>query len=140
MPCKMGAKKRLELRETKRDRRIQQNPQDKSILRKRLEPTLQKDNEDHIAGKGYRRQQWTQGMEEARNDTSLAVGQDEEQKKEVILEAERDNKKVHFASLMDMCLLKKCEVRTPNCISAKVRVVLRGGHCKRRLWSPRSLH
>ena len=25
----------------------------------------------------------------------------------------RDNKKVHYASLMDMCLLKKCGVRTP---------------------------
>ena len=35
-----------------------------------------------------------------------------ESKKEVILEAQRDTKKVHFAALMDTCHLKKCEVRT----------------------------
>ena len=28
-------------------------------------------------------------------------------KKEVILEAQKDNKKVHFATLMDVCHLKK---------------------------------
>ena len=39
-------------------------------------------------------------MEEARNDSSLAVGHGYEQK-EVILEAHRDKKKVNFASLMD---------------------------------------
>ena len=32
-------------------------------------------------------------------------------KKEGIRETQRD-KKIHFASLMDMCHLKKCEVRT----------------------------
>ena len=34
-------------------------------------------------------------------------------KKEVILEAQRDKKKVHFATLMDICHLKKCGVGTP---------------------------
>ena len=33
-------------------------------------------------------------------------------KKEVILEAPRDNKKVHFAKLMEICHLKKRGVRT----------------------------
>ena len=33
-------------------------------------------------------------------------------KKEVILEAQRDKKKVHFATWMDICHLKKCGVRT----------------------------
>ena len=33
-------------------------------------------------------------------------------KKEVILEAPRANKEAHFASLMDICHLKKCGVRT----------------------------
>ena len=33
-------------------------------------------------------------------------------KKEFILEAQRDKKKVHFATLMDICHLKECGVRT----------------------------
>ena len=33
-------------------------------------------------------------------------------KNEVIREAQRDKQKVHFASLMDICHLKKCGVRT----------------------------
>ena len=33
--------------------------------------------------------------------------------KEVILEAQRDEKKVHFATLMDICHLQECRVRTP---------------------------
>ena len=33
-------------------------------------------------------------------------------KKEVVLEAQRDKKKVHFATLMDICHLKKCRVGT----------------------------
>ena len=32
-------------------------------------------------------------------------------KKEVILEAQKDKRTVHFATLMDMCHLKKCGVR-----------------------------
>ena len=39
-------------------------------------------------------------MEEARNESSLAVGHCYEQK-EVILEAQRDKKKVNFASLIN---------------------------------------
>ena len=35
-------------------------------------------------------------------------------KKEVILEAQRDKKKVHVASLVDVCLLKKCGMRSKN--------------------------
>ena len=41
-------------------------------------------------------------------------------KKEVILEAQRDRRKVHFAALMDLCHLKKTELKP------KIRVVLRG--------------
>ena len=33
-------------------------------------------------------------------------------KKEIVLEAQRDKKKVHFVTLMDICHLKKCGVRT----------------------------
>ena len=41
-------------------------------------------------------------MEKARDNSSLAVGQSQEQKR-VMLEAQRDKNKVHFATLMDMC-------------------------------------
>ena len=47
-------------------------------------------------------------MEEARNDSSMASGESQEQKTEVILEAHRNKTKVHFATLMiDICHLKK---------------------------------
>ena len=55
-------------------------------------------------------------------------------KKEVILEARRDKKKVHSATLKDMCHLKKCGVRTQ--ISEVQRSIPSPRrHCKRRLWS-----
>ena len=46
-------------------------------------------------------------------------------KKEVILEAQRDNKKVHFATLMDVCHLKIAELE-PKLQKCEGRVVLRG--------------
>ena len=46
-------------------------------------------------------------------------------KKEVVLEARRDKKKVHFATLMDICHLKKAELE-PKFQKYKGRVVLRG--------------
>ena len=46
-------------------------------------------------------------------------------KKEVILEAQRDKKKVHFASLMDICHLKNSKFK-PEFQMYKGRVVLRG--------------
>ena len=42
------------------------------------------------------------------------------------LEAQRYKKKVHFATLMDICHLKKCGVRTNKLQKYKGRVVLRG--------------
>ena len=59
-------------------------------------------------------------------------------KKEVILEAQRDKTKVHFATLMDMPF-QKCRVRTQI---AEVQRQSRapGRHCERRLWSLRGLH
>ena len=55
-------------------------------------------------------------------------------KKEVVLEAQRDKKKVHFATLMDICHLKNAELEhhiaeVPRQSRAPER------HCKRRLWS-----
>ena len=46
-------------------------------------------------------------------------------KKEVLIEAQRDKKKVHFATLMDVCLLKNAELE-PKLQKYKCRAVLRG--------------
>ena len=51
-------------------------------------------------------------------------------KKEVISEAQRDKKKVHFATLMDICLLDNAELES-KFQKYQGRVVLRGD-CKRR--------
>ena len=50
-----------------------------------------------------------QGMEEARNEKSLAIGQDEEQKGRHS-EAQREKKKVHFAALMGICHWENAEL------------------------------
>ena len=55
-------------------------------------------------------------------------------KKEVILEAQRDKKKVHSATLMDICHLKNAELE-PNFQKRKGRVVLLGVVVTKRLWS-----
>ena len=63
-------------------------------------------------GKSWRRfQAWT--LEKVKN------------KKEVILEAQRDKKKVHFVTLIDICHLKNAELE-PKLQKYKGRVVLRG--------------
>ena len=46
-------------------------------------------------------------------------------KNKVILEAQRDTKKVHFATLMHICHVKNAELE-PTCQKYKGRVVLRG--------------
>ena len=46
-------------------------------------------------------------------------------KKEVVFEARRDEKKVHFATLMDICHLKNAELE-PKLQKYKGRVVVRG--------------
>ena len=65
-----------------------------------------------------------QGMEEARDNSSMGFGKIK-RKKEVILEAQRDKNKVHFATLMDMCHLKNADFE-PKLQKYKGRVVLRG--------------
>ena len=60
---------------------------------------------------GVRKQQWT------RNERRLIQSQcgkwrKSRAKKEIILEAQRDKNKVHFATLMDMCHLEKHGLRT----------------------------
>ena len=97
--------------------------------RQRLESSAPKDHEDHIAGKGYYsmthynlvhkfipifssdensgcESSSEQGMEEARNDSSVAVGESQKQERRYSGSTKRQ-KKVHFATLMDTCHLKK---------------------------------
>ena len=111
--------------------------------RKRLEGTLQKDHEDHIAGKRinslnhynlvhkfipmlkqrkYRKQkqQWTKnGKNSAWQRTKVR------NKKEVIDDAKKESKTVHFASLVDTCHPKNSELE-PKHQKYEGRVVLRG--------------
>ena len=58
-------------------------------------------------------------MEEARNIPSVA------NKEEVILEAQRDKKKVHFAALMNICHIKSAE-SDPKLQKCQGRIVIRG--------------
>ena len=46
-------------------------------------------------------------------------------RKEVVLEAQREERTVHFATLMDLCHLKKCRVGTKSSKKYKGRVVVR---------------
>ena len=99
--------------------------------RKRLESSLPKDHEDYIVGKGYNSIShyslvhkfipMPQAMKIA--DANAAVDKEWKKlettpawqldrvksEKEVLLEAQRDKKKVHFAALMDFCHLKNVE-------------------------------
>ena len=119
-----------------------------NTTKKRLEPTLPKDHDDHRAERGYNSiSHWNLvhkfvpmpqamkipdakastgwGMEEAQK-TSLAWQLDKVgSQKEVILEAQSDKKKVHFAILMDICHLKNAQWE-PIYQKNKGRVVLRG--------------
>ena len=58
------------------------------------------------------------------------------QKEEVILEANRDKNKVHFATMMDIFHLKNAELEPKLQASSRAP----WGHCKRRLWSLRSFY
>ena len=86
------------------------NPRDKE------RNLLSKNHEDHIAGKGFISMSHEnlvhkfipvpQSMEIP--DAKAGVDKEWEKvksRKEVILEAQRDKKKVHFAALMDVCHL-----------------------------------
>ena len=62
-------------------------------------------------------------MEKARDNSSMGSGK-VKRKKEFILETHRDKKKVHFATLMDICHLEHAEPE-PKLQKYKGRVVLR---------------
>ena len=115
--------------------------------RKRLEGTFHKDHEDYAAGKGvnslnhynlvHKFIPMPKGMKIP--GSKAAVDKEWEKlqkmpawhltkvrnKKEVIDEARKEGKTVHFASLMDICHLKNSELE-PQFQKYKGRVVLRG--------------
>ena len=68
--------------------------------RKRLEGTLHKDHEDHIAGKGI---SWEK-LEKIQHDSRR------KSEKRMIADARKEGKTVHFAPLMDICHLKNSEL------------------------------
>ena len=76
--------------------------------------------------------QWT------RNGKSSRQSEKVKSKKEVILEAQRDKKKDHFAALMDLCHLKNGDRTEFTKIQRQCRAPW--WLCKRRLWSLRSLN
>ena len=77
-------------------------------------------HEDHVAGKGV-----TPMTHHNLVHKFLPAVEKVKSKKEVILEAQRDKKKVHFATLMDTCHLKNAELEL-QLHKYKGRVVLRG--------------
>ena len=113
--------------------------------RKRIRKTQQKDHEDHIAGKGFNSLSHYNlvhkfiPLHHAMKipDARAAVDKEWEKliklpawqmtkissNKEVIQEAQREKKKVHFATLMDICHLKNAESE-PKYQEYKGRVVL----------------
>ena len=119
--------------------------------RKRLESSLPKIREDHIAGKGYNSMSQQNlvhtfiPMPQAIKIPAAKEAVDMEweklkkisawnltkvrSKSEVIDEARTSGAKVHFASLMDICHLKNAEVEAKH-QKYKGRVVLRGGIVK----------
>ena len=98
--------------------------------RRRVESSQAKNHDDHIAGKGFTSMSHHNSVHKfipvaqamKISDAKEAVDkewkkletipawnlEDVKRKKEVILEVQRDTKKVHFATLMDVRHLKKC--------------------------------
>ena len=115
--------------------------------RQRVESVTKRIHEEHIAGKGqnsvlhYNLVHKFIPMPQAMKipDAKAAVDKERKKlqtipawdvrkvksKKEVIKEAQKNNNKVHFASLMDLCPLKNSELE-PQFQKYKGRVVLRG--------------
>ena len=125
--------------------------------RRRLEPSLPKNHEDHVAGKGYNSIIHINlvhkfiPMHQAMKIVDAKAAVDKEwkklatipawdldkvkSKKEVILKAQRGKNNVHFSTLMDICHLKKCGVGAQITKIQKRQSRAPRGHCKRRLWS-----
>ena len=168
VPCKKGTKKHSEASRNWSDdsNKILKN---KTCMHRggswvhenRLESSLPKDHEDHVAGKRYNSLTHCKlvhkliPMPQAMKvpDAKEAGGKKWKKleaipawqlykinsKKQVILETQRDKQKVHFATLMDIYHLKNAELEAKK---SKVQRKSRAPkwHCKTRLWSLHSLH
>ena len=117
----------------------------------RVKPSLPKKHEDQIAGNGFTSMTHCNLVHKSVPtpramtipDAKAAVDKEWKKletiqawqlekvkiKKEVILEAQRDEKKVHVATLMDVCHLQNAELE-PQLQKYKGRVVLRGDIAK----------
>ena len=101
-----------------------------------------KDHEDHIAGKGYstmtrynlvhtflpmpqaikfrrRKQQWTRNIKKSSKRFQPGSWTKSRVRRRFFSEHKETKRKVHFPTLMDICQLKKCGVRTVNFKSMK---------------------
>ena len=129
--------------------------------RQRIESVMKRIHEEHIAGKGensllhYNLVHKFIPMRHAMKipDAKAAVDKEWEKvetlpawqlekvksKKEVIKEAQKNNNKVHFASLMDLCHLKNSELE-PQFQKYKRKGCASRRHCERRLWSLCSIY
>ena len=137
MPCKKGTKKHSGFHETEakscESNKIPKTKQACIIeahesTRQRWEASPPKDHEDHIAGKGYNSMTnynlvpKSTPMPQAMEVPYAKAAVDKEWKKletipawqldkaKVMLEAQGDTKKVHFATLMDICHLESAEL------------------------------
>ena len=134
MPCKLRTKRRSPASRTTDDRnhRFQQNPKDTACIveaheftRRRLESTLPKDYEDHITQSGAQNCSDAQAMKIP--DAKAAVDKEWEKleklpawqfkrvkskKGSIWKHQEREKRKVHFGTLMDIFISKNAGVRT----------------------------
>ena len=154
LPCGLGTMNRpFKLREIDSER----NPKKKNkhacvaeAARKRVERTLPKDHDDHIAEKGFNslsHHTLVHNVDASHAikilDAKAALDKEWEKleklpawqltnvksKNKVILEAQEEQRKVHFSALMDICHIKSAELEPEN-QKYKGRVVLRGDMVK----------
>ena len=90
-----------------------------------MEESLPKNPEEHFAGKGDNSHKFIPMPQAMKMPAARAAVDKEWEKSEVIGEARKDGRKVHSASLMDLCHLKNAELETKH-QKYKGRVVLRG--------------
>ena len=119
--------------------------------RQRVEPSVLQNHEDHIAGQGFNSMTHCdlvhkfilvpQAIEipDGKLEKIPAWNLDKvKSKKELILEAQKDQKESPLCTLMDICQLKN---RSWNQHFRSTKAESRsGGYCERRLWSPGSLY
>ena len=80
-----------------------------------------------------KRKQWTRNGKKLETIPAWDVNK-VKSKKEVTKEAQKNNNKLHFASLMDLCHLKNSELE-PHFQKFKGKTCASSRHCERRLWS-----